>query len=347
MQSMRKKSFAAEQLALRQQKKVSPVVWVLVDVVVVALVVGGYVMYRRSVEQADSEVQKIKSIAVLPFRDMSPDKDQDHLCEGIAEDIINALTYIKELKTLASTSSFAFKGKQMVIREIGKELGVDAVFEGSISKYGSKIRITAQLINVADGFHIISDKYDYETEDMFSIRDDISMKIVKALRVELGQEEKAAIEKRYTENSEAYNSYFLGRYHLKYLSEEEVNKAISYFMRATEIDPFYALAYAGIAESYNWLGTSHYLPPKESSIEVKKWVKKALDIDEKIAEAYISLATANIWYDWDWDAAKKNYELAIEINPSNADVYFWYTDYYCAIGQYANAGLKVRRVAVE
>ena len=342
MQSIRKKSFAAEQLALRQQKKVSPVVLVLLGVVVVALVVGGYVMYQRNVKE-EVETEQIKSIAVLPFVDMSPEKDQEWFCDGVVEGIINAMTNVRDLQVTGRTSAFAFKDKGLGIPEIGEKLNVEAVLEGSILKSGNRILITAQLIKVSDGFHLWSQEYNRELKDVIDIRAEISIKIVEALKVELLGDEKAAIEKRYTENIEAWNLYKRGRYQLNDRSEEGVNKAVSYFKRAIEIDSNYALAYAGIADSYNLLGISHYISPKEASIEVNKWAKEALEIDEKIAEAHKSLASAHLWYDWDWETAQKEYIRAIELNPSNADTYFWYADYFRVMGKYEEALESLKR----
>ena len=343
MQSIRKKSFAAEQLALRQKNKKNPVVWVLVGVVVVALVIGGYVVYQRSVVQKHVETEKIKSIAVLPFVDMSPDKDQEWFCDGISETILNNLTQIDDLIVIARTSAFSFKGKDITVDEIAKKLNAETILEGSVIKSGNRLQITAQLIKADQGYHIWSNTYKREAEDVFPIIEEISLKIVEALKGEVLGVEKVAIEKRYTENKEANNFYFLGRYHLYNRSEEEINKALSYFRRAIEIDPQYALACAGIADSYHVSGISHYLSPQEAYAESKKWAQKALETDDTIAEPYISLASISLWYDWNWEAARNNYKRALELNPSNADAHHWYADYFKAMGNYEEALVSMKR----
>ena len=273
-----KKSFAAEQLALRQQKKLNPVVWVLVGVVVVVLVVGGYVVYQRSVqEQAETEAEDIKSIAVLSFKNLSADPEQEYFCDGIAEVIINALTHVKDLRVIASTSSFTFKGKDAKAREIGKELDVETIMEGNVQKAGNRLRITAQLIKVADESHLFSETYDLNLEDIFAIQDTISLAIVEALEVELLGKEKTAIEKRYTENLGAYELYLLGLHNRRSGNRE---KAVDYFQQAIDKDPDFALAYAGIADTYRYWGTYGGLPRNEAYSKAKEAAGKALEIDD-------------------------------------------------------------------
>ena len=293
-----KKSFAAEQLALRQQKKVSPVVWVLVGVVVVALVVGGFVVYQRSVqEQVETEAQKIKSIAVLPFRDMSPKKDNEWFCDGIADAILSKLTFVGDIKVPASTSSFSFKGKDTSIIDIGKQLYVESVLEGSVIKSGNRLRITAQLIKADDGFHIWSETYNRETDDVFPLIEEIFLEVVNALKVTLKTDEKSAIEKRYTENTEAWNLYQQGRFFWNKRTDEDAQQnALSNFQQAIEKDPKYALAYAGLADTYIIMGYYDFMPPEDASQKGKAAAGKALELDDTLAEAYGSLAFVSLFY---------------------------------------------------
>jgi TolB-like protein len=204
------------------------------------------------------------SIAVLPFADMSPNKDQEYFCEGMAEEIINALSHITDLRVVARTSAFSFKGKNMDIREIGKKLNVEAILEGSIRKSGDHLRVTAQLINIEDGYHLWSEKYERKLEDVFAIQDEISLAIVDNLKVELLSGEQNELVKRYTENKEAYNLFLKGRYSWNRRSEVGFSKAIGFFERAIELDPDYAFAYAGLADCYCML--SIHLARPESII---------------------------------------------------------------------------------
>ena len=248
MPSIRKKSFAAEQLARQQQKKVSPVVWVLVGVVVVLLVVGGYVMYQRSAaeKQVETETEQIKSIAVLPFVDMSPEKDQAYLGDGIADAIINAINNVGELRVIDRTSSFQFRGKENAIDEIAEKLTVDAVLEGSVHKQEKRLRIMAQLIKVSDHSHFFLKNYDIDFSDIFTVQDSISLLVLKELKFTLMGKEKAAIVRRYTNDPDAYELYLQGLYYAD-LGSNSQGKAREYFQQAIDKDPDFALAYAGLA----------------------------------------------------------------------------------------------------
>jgi len=343
VQSIRKKSFAAEQLA-RQKKKVSPVVWVLVGVVVVALVAGGYVIYQRSVsEQVETEAPKIKSIAVLPFRNMNADEAQDFFCEGIAETIINTLTQIQGLDVTARTSAFSFIGKEVTIEEIGEKLNVQTVLEGSVQKEGDNIRISAQLIKVDDGFHLWSKQYNKKIDSIFAIQDEISQAIVRELKGALLPGEKAAIEKQYTDNTEAYNLYLMGRHHFNKHTRDGINKALDYFQQAIDKDPNFALAHAYIANANVEGGSFGYLPRTEAYSKAKQAIDKAIQIDDTIAETYLSMAYMSIFNDWDWPAAERAIKRAIELNPGSVDVHIAYAFYLWVMGRCDEALEKVKR----
>ena len=177
------------------------------------------------------------SIAVLPFVNMSADPENEYFCDGLAEELINALTKIDRLRVLARTSSFSFKGKQADVREIGQRLNVSTVLEGSVRKAGSRLRITAQLINVADGYHLWSERYDRQIEDLFEIQDEVTLAVVDALKLKLLSREKASLLKQPTENTEAYQLYLKGRYYWHQRTEEAVKKGIECFEQAIDIDP--------------------------------------------------------------------------------------------------------------
>jgi serine/threonine protein kinase/Tfp pilus assembly protein PilF len=264
------------------------------------------------------------SIAVLPFANLSADKEQEYFCDGMAEDIINALTQVEGLRVVARTSAFAFKGKHQDIRQIGKELSVNSVLEGSVRKSGNRLRITAQLINVADGYHIWSEKFDRDLADVFAIQDEISLAIVDKLKVKLLGDEKEKMVKRYTQNLEAYDLYLKGRYHWNRRTPESIKKAVAHFEQVIEKDPDYALAYAGLADCYSMLAQVFVIGSKEAFPKARELVEKALEIDETLAEAHASLAYILWSYAWDWIGMEREFRRAIELNPKYATAHQWF-----------------------
>ncbi len=265
------------------------------------------------------------SIAVLAFTDMSGQKDQEYFCDGMAEELINALTQVKGLRVVSRTSAFQFKGKTEDIRKIGEKLNVDTVLEGSVRKAGDRLRITAQLINVVDGFHLWSEKYDRKMEDVFAIQDEIARTIVNTLKIKLVGETEVPLIKRYTQNLEAYNLYLKGRYFWNKRHEGGMQQAMECFKQAIEKEPTYALAYAGLADCFFLLGWYTYLPPNEAYPKVKALAQRALEIDGLLAEAYAPLGFVKFVYDWDWLHAEQDFKRAIELNPSYAIARWWYS----------------------
>ena len=266
-----------------------------------------------------------KSIAVLPFLDLSPGKDQDYFCDGITEEIINALAHIENFKVIARTSAFAFRNKQVDIREIGGMLNVKTVLEGSIRKAGNRLRITVQLINADDGSHIWSERYDREMEDVFAIQDEISVAIADKLKIKLLGETKAIISGRRSENLEAYNLYLKGTYSYQSLTVDGLMKAKEFFEQALHKDPGYALAFVGLGYIY-WLSSMWgNVPPDRAYPKAEEYVKKALEIDSTLAEAYSVLATINTFYHWDWSEAEKYFRYALRINPNSSMIHTNYS----------------------
>jgi len=262
------------------------------------------------------------SIAVLPFKNMSADPEQEYFCEGLSEELINDLTQIKDLRVVARTSAFSFKDKEIDIREIGQKLNVDTVLEGSVRKAGNRLRITAQLINIDDGYHLWSERFDRELADVFAIQDEISLAITDRMRFKLLGKEKARMIKRSTENFEAYNLYLKGLHFRRKMTKDNIQKAIEYFNKAIEIDLENALAFAGLAYSYMALTMYAPVTHKESYPEAKKAAMKALELDEQLAEVHESLAVVKAYLEWDWEGAKKETQRIIELNPGYAWGYF-------------------------
>jgi TolB-like protein/Tfp pilus assembly protein PilF len=296
-------------------------------IMAVLIVVAGVLAYpkifRKDKPEGIGDPDGQISIAVLPFTDMSPDKDQEYFCEGMAEEIINALSHIADLRVVARTSAFSFKGKNMDIREIGNKLNVDAILEGSIRKSGDQLRVTMQLINIEDGYHLWSEIYERKLEDVFAIQDEISLAVVDNLKVKLLKGEKNDLVKRYTENKEAYNLFLQGRYYWNRRTEVGFNKAFDFFNRAIELDPDYALAYAGQAECYCMLSI-HEPRPEPFIRRGRMAAEKALSIDETLAEAHAALGFIKFTYDWDWLGSERSFKQALLLNPRYPTANNWY-----------------------
>lgn len=305
----------------------------------VVLALGWYFYGQPSFRRGDlttlaSTAQK--SIAVLPFANMSADKNDEYLSDGVSEELITALSKITGLNVKARTSSFAFKGKNEDIQKIAQLLHVSHLLEGSVAKAGNKLRITAQLIQASDGNHLWSDTYDREMQDIFAVRSEVAEKVANVLKVRLLGEEKKQIDKKPTENLEAYNLYRQGRYYSDKLSEESMQKAIPFFQQAIEKDPRFALAYAGIADNYV-IAADTYISPREAFSKAKEAAIKAIELDDSLAEAHASLGFVHYHYDWDWAAADKECRRAIELNPQSAPSYMIYTHYLAGMGRFDEA----------
>ncbi len=259
----------------------------------------------------------ISSIAVLSFKDMSPRRDQDYLCEGLAEELINALAKVKGLKVAARTSAFSFKGKDEDIREIGRRLNVGSILEGSVQKSGNQLRVTTQLVCVSDGYHLWSDRFDRNIKDVFSVQDEISMAVVEKLKVELLEGDKERITKRHTRDEKAYELFLKGRYHWNRRSPKDMVMAVDCFQRAIDRDHRYALPYVGIADVFNMLAEFGFIQPHEAYLKSRSLLQKAREIDGSLSELYSSLAIITYCYEWDLPAAERLARRSIELNPQN------------------------------
>jgi serine/threonine-protein kinase len=266
------------------------------------------------------------TIAVLPFVDMSPEKDQDFFCDGVTEEIINALTGVKGLKVVSRTSAFQFKGKPYDIREIGQQLGVQTVLEGSVRKAGSRLRITVQHINVSDGYHLWSQRYDREMEDVFAIQDEIAQAVVDQLRHAMEAEQPQTVVRKQTANVGAYECYLQGRFFLNQRTGEALSKSLECFRSATKKDPQYALAFAGLAEAHILLATGSYLeePQQETLAKARKAAERALQLHPSCAEAHISMGLVLFRADWDFEGAEREYLRGLELNEGYASGHHHY-----------------------
>ena len=282
-----------------------------------------------------SVVSAAKSVAVLPFANMSADPENEYFADGMAEEIINALSRIQSLRVASRTSSFAFKGKNEDIGEIGRKLKVSTVLEGGVRKMGNRLRITAELVNVADGYHLWSERYDREIEDVFAIQDDISQAIVTALRVILSEGEKKAIEKKPQTNIQAYDYYLRGRQFFHQLRRRSLEYARQMFNKAIELDPDYALAYTGVADSSSLLYT--YFDARDFNLrQADKASKKALELGPELAEAHVSRGIVTS-LTHQFAEAERSFEKAMKLEPKMFEAAYWYGMGLQAEGRFEDA----------
>jgi adenylate cyclase len=255
-----------------------------------------------------------KSIAVLPFVNMSADPENEYFSDGISEEILNALTHVEGIQVTARTSSFSFKGKNEDVREIGTKLGVSNILEGTVRRSGKKMRINVQLINTADGYHVWSEVYDSELEDIFQVQDEIAHKIVTRLKENFAvNEKKETIIKPPTENIDAYNLYLKGRYYWNRSNPEDTLRAIKTFEEAISIDPNFALPYCSLSYCYSFMGSSGLMPPSEAYPKAKDYTLKAIELDPNHAESHLSLATIKFYHNWDFEGAEASLKKAADL----------------------------------
>jgi serine/threonine-protein kinase len=274
------------------------------------------------------------SIAVLPFLNISADAENDYLCEGLAEELINALAKIKSFFVVARASAFSFRGADIDAREIGRRLNVDTILEGSIQRVGDRLRVTAQLIDAGSGFHFWSQRFDRLMTDVFAIEDEITLAIVRQLKVELLAKERLAVLATKRASLESYNLYLKGRFYWAQ-RPQGIAKAIEYFEKAIEKEPTYAHAHAGLADCYVTLGSweNGTLPPIEAMTKAKEAVTKALELDSHLAEAHTTLAYRTTHHEWDWATAEAQFQHAFELNPNYAVCHHWYSHFLTAVGR--------------
>jgi eukaryotic-like serine/threonine-protein kinase len=288
---------------------------------------------------------KPASIVVLPFTNTSSDAENEFFADGITEEIINALAQIDELRVAARTSAFSFKGKQIDLRAVGESLNVTTILEGSVRKSGNRLRITAQLINVADGYHIWSERYDRELQDIFEVQDEISKTIANRLKVTLRAEKQEPLVKAGTTNLEAYQLYLKGRFHMNKRTPDGYVEAVEYFQQAVDKDPVYAMAYTGLAEAYTQMAFMNVFPPKEMMPKAKAAAVKALELDNSLADPHVALGYASFGYDWDWVAAEKHFERAYALSPKGLIYHIYVPLYLGSLGRFEEALVLANRAA--
>src|SRR5438309_8083395 len=314
----------------------------------VAVIAAGLLAFQllRSSRSTITATADAKSIAVLPFVNMSADKNDEYLSDGMTEELINVLSKMPGLRVPGRTSCFAFKGKneEDIFRRVGDQLHVGTVLEGSVRKAGEKLRVTAQLINVSDGYHLWSKDYDGDVKDILNFQSNVAEQVVQALQVQLGTQAARALSKKPTENAEAYRLYLLGRYHFAKFTRVGWTNAIHYFEQALQIDPGYTLAYCGLADTYGWAG-GQTLPGREAWAKEMEFARKALALDPNLAEAHLSMGTA-LYSVLGPYASEKELDRAAELNPNLPLIYDQYGWTFSEMGRFDDA-IAAEKKALE
>jgi len=306
-------------------------------ILLILLIVGGIYLFTGRREPIDS-------IAVLPLKNLSGDPEQEYFADGMTEALISELAQIKALqRVISSTSVMRYKGKDKSLPEIARELNVDAVVEGSVLLVGERVRITAQLIEAKTDRHLWAQRYERDLRDVLTLQSDVARDIASEIKLTLTPEEQARLASARPVNPEAYQLYLKGRLFWNRRTEEGLKRGIEYFEQAIEIDPNYALAYAGLADSYHLLPWYSTFPPNEAYPKANEAALKALEIDNTIAEAHASLAAIKMNYDWDWEGAEREFQRAIELNPNYATVHHWYAFYFMWMARFDESIAEIKR----
>ncbi|HEU5154407.1 MAG TPA: protein kinase, partial [Gemmatimonadales bacterium] len=298
---------------------------------------------RRTTPESVKSAPPLKAIAVLPLTNMSADPENEYFSDGMTEEIINAMAKVPGVQVASRTSSFTFKGKQADVRQIGEKLGVTSVLEGSVRKVGNRIRITAQLVNVENGYHLWSETYDRQLEDVFAIQDEISRAIAEALKLRLGSDAGQLVVP--SANLEAYNLYLKGRFFFNKFTEQGLRKALDLFQHTLLQDPGYGRAYAGIADVWCNLADD-WVAPDEAYPMAKAAAQKALQRDPELAEAITSLGKVLCWHEWDFSGAERQLEHAVALSPNYAEAHYVLGTALPLVGRLPDAIEELRKAIV-
>jgi TolB-like protein/Tfp pilus assembly protein PilF len=320
-------------------KRQSKLLWMIAATVGVLGVIGVYLFIPSShLTGPDS-----KTIAVLPFTNMSGNPEDEYFSEGITEDVITQLAKLGKLKVISRTSIMQYRNTERNLKAIGKDLGVATILEGSVRREGSQIRVVAQLIDASSDNHIWAETYDREFTQIFAIQKDLAERIAHSLATTISADEQERLATIPTENLKAYDLYLKGRYHWNRRLPADLKRGIEYFEQALAEDPSYAKAYAGLADSYIILGDFNFRPPVESYPKAKAAATKAIEIDPSLSEAHVSLAYAMTHYDWNWAGAEEEFTDAIALAPNSAQAHSWYALLLAVTGRSEKAVAESRR----
>jgi serine/threonine protein kinase/Flp pilus assembly protein TadD len=289
------------------------------------------------------KVASIDSIAVLPFENVGADPNTEYLSDGITESIISSLSQLSNLSVMSRTSVFHYKGKDVDPLKVGKELGVKAVLVGRVTQRGDNLQISTELVDVSSKSQMWGEQYSKKISDILSIQEEISKEISRQLSLKLGSEEEKKLTKRSTENAEAYQLYLKGRFYWNKRTADDLQKAVDYFRQAIEKDPYFALAYAGLASTYALLPEYAGLPAKDLISKAEAAAKKALELDATLAEPHAALGMIKNNYQWDWEGAEKEFKQAIKLDPKNPTAHHWYSNSLTEQGKLEEAMFEIKR----
>ena len=289
----------------------------------------------RPARELATPLNMVKSVVVLPFENLSGDKDQQYFTDGMTDELIAHLAKVRSLRVISRTSAMEYKGTHKTLTEIARDLKVDAVVEGTVLRSGNRVRITAELVQVATDRHLWAETYQSQLGDILKLQSEVASAIVNEIRINLTPEEQQQLASTRPVSAEGYEDYLKGRFYWNKRTEEGLNRAIEYFQLATQKDPHSALAFAGLADCYSIIGSAIVgtVPSREVAPKAHAAALQALELDSSLAEAQTSLATVQFNYDWDWAAAGTGFRHSIELNPSYATAYQRYSLYLMALGQ--------------
>ncbi|MHC4121887.1 MAG: TPR end-of-group domain-containing protein, partial [Planctomycetota bacterium] len=316
---------------------------IAIGFVVVAIVVGLNIGRWREQLPAGAGPGRIESLAVLPLENLSGDPNQEYFSDGMTEALMTELSKIGTLRVISSQSVMRYKGSDKPLPEIARELDVDAVVEGSVLRVAERVRITAQLIGAVPERHLWADNYDRDFGDALILSSEVAQAIAREIQVTLTPEEQARLTSTRPVNPEAHDLYMKGKYHYFKFTKEELEKANEYFQQAIELDPNYAQAYAGLATSYEFLSWAGHLPLDEAKSKTSALLRKALEIDDKLAEAHLALSGVLFYLYWDWAEGEREMKIAIALNPNLAEAHREYASYLMAMGRFEESIAEAKR----
>ena len=342
-QTSEPKALVATQAKGKQLNHARPLAIGAAGVLLVGLTLALAYAWSLRKSQETKTVATVRSLAVLPFKPISAGDEDEYLGLGMADALITKLSNIRELNIRPTSAVRKYDAPNQDPVAAGRELRVEAVIEGSVQRVGEKIRVTVQLVSVQDRVPLWGQKFDEHFTNIFAVQDRISEQVARALMLTLSSAEREMLNKHHTENSDAYRLYLKGRYFWNKRTVEGLKKGVGYFNEAVEEDPSYALAYVGLADSYSLLSDYGGLPPKEAYPQAKRAAMRAVELDERLAEAHATLAYIKSGYDWDWLGAEERFRRAIELNPNYETAHQWYAEYLSGMGRHQEAIAEIRK----
>jgi len=321
------------------EKPTTSKIWKVISFVSILIIIGSIVFYIIANNKKHSDISKLeKSIAILPFTNLSEEKGNEHFADGLVEDLLNRISVIEELKVISRTSSEMYRERGVKgVPEIASELGVSYIVEGSVQRYGDKARITVQLIDAINDDNIWAENYDRDIVDIFKTQSEIAMQISSVLNTILTSKQKTHIQDNKTKNVKAFELYQMGRFYWNKRTGDGYTTSIEYFNKAIDEDPGYGLAYAGLADTYNLMALQGWIDKQEGRDKAVDLALKSLVLDENLTEAYTVLGSIYDYVDWDWENAEKAFKRALELNPNYATAHHYYSQHLHITGQHEEA----------